>query len=366
LETIRRYCADLDPDPSKTRDAHAAWVRRYVADNALLLLGRRSRDGFDALHAELPNIRAGIAHDVAHHPHDALRTVAPADWFWSSLAIPAEGVGVIRRALDACPDASPADRAAALIALSHNMYRAGDPEAAANAADDAIAAVPISPQASDEWRLLAAQARLQRVAPSVDLGDIAAAKANLEGYFTSVVGVTVPAWLQSCALLCEGLMQYFLLGDLAGGIDTLHRAGELGRECGFAWTEGAAAILLARFTLADGGDVKFAVDAVARAVAAFGGQGNTADLLTSLHCGAHCLFRLGAVRDAVRLRAAIVEHADRMGHDTTRFAILAGGDNEARLCEALAEPDRSIAEAEGRAMRFDEISTVFHDLVAAL
>jgi hypothetical protein len=292
--------------------------------------------------------------------------VAPADWFWSSLAIPAEGVGVIRRALDACPDPSPADRAAALIALSHNLYRAGDPEAAANAADDAIAAVPISPRASDEWRLLSARARLQRIAPAVHLGDIAAAKENLDGYFTAVVGVTVPAWMQSCALLCEGLTQYFLLGDLAGGIDTLHRAGELGKECGFVWTEGAAAILLARFTLADGGDVKLAAEAVARAVTAFGAQGNTGDQLTSLHCGAHCLFRLGAVHDAVRLRAAIVMHADRMGVDTTRLAILAGGDNDSRLSEALPEPDRGLAEAAGRAMSVDEISTVFQELVAAL
>ena len=365
LETIRRYCADLDPDPVKTRDAHAAWARRHVADFAPLFSGMRAREACEALGAELPNIRAAVAHDLDHRPHDALRTMAAVDWVWVSLGLVSEGVTLLRSALEACPNAPAEDRAAALTALSSNLFNAEEPELSAAAADDAIALLPISETATTEWRLLAARARMQRIAPAVLVRDPAAAVEHMDGYRASIAGVTVPAWIQSTGMLSQGLAE-FLNGDHASGAETLYRAGELGRECGYAWTEGAAAILLARFGLAAGGDARQAAQAVVRAVAALEAQGNIGAQLSSLHCGAHCLFRIGLVSDAIRLRAAIYTHADRMGFDHLRLANLIGADNEALLSDALPEPDRALAEAEGQAMSFDDIAPAFRKLVDAL
>jgi predicted ATPase/DNA-binding SARP family transcriptional activator len=365
LETIRRYCADLDPDPSKTRDAHAAWARRHVAAYAPLFSGMRAREACEALGAQLPNIRAAIAHDLDHRPHDALRTMAAVAWVWVSLGLVPEGVTLLRSVLEACPDASAEDRAAALIALSSNLFNAEEPELSAAAANEAIALLPISAASTTEWRLLAARARMQRIAPAVLLRDAAGAVEHMDGYRASIAGVTVPAWIESTGMLSQGLAE-FLNGDHERGAKTLHRAGELGRDCGYAWTEGAAAILLARFGLSAGGDARQAAEAVVRAVAALEAQGNIGAQLSSLHCGVHCLFRLGRVRDAVRLRAAIFTHADRMGFDHLRLANLIGADNEALLSDALPEPDRALAEAEGRLMSFDEIAPAFRKLVDAL
>ena len=75
LETLRAYCGERDPDPAGSREKHARWVRDLVARCAnkspeqpgILTAGTLAR--------ELPNLCAGILHDLKHQPEVAMRTV---------------------------------------------------------------------------------------------------------------------------------------------------------------------------------------------------------------------------------------------------------------------------------------------------
>ncbi|HEX4250806.1 MAG TPA: BTAD domain-containing putative transcriptional regulator, partial [Pseudonocardia sp.] len=96
LETVRSYCREADPEPAATQAAHAAWVRTFAAEQINLVVGPRAGTAFRALSGELPNIRAGIAHDLERRPVDALRTTAMLEWLWSVAGILTEGRQLIQ------------------------------------------------------------------------------------------------------------------------------------------------------------------------------------------------------------------------------------------------------------------------------
>ena len=346
LETIRAHCAAIDPDPAQSRERHAQWVRAFVAEQVPLLTGPRGGEAFGALAAELPNIRAQIAYDLEHHPIEALRTVSSLDWVWNNFGIATEGAALLRRTLDDCPDAQPADRANALVALSNNRYHASDPMGAAEAADAAIALLPAG--------LARGYARLQRTLAAGEIGDAETAFEQLAEYETDVAGLAVPPWMDCYAELCRGIA-CAAAGDVAGAADALERTAVLSGECGFLWAGGTALTALARFWLTaeleHPDPVRLAADAVLRAVAMLDMLGNERKLLSALYTGAQCLHSCGDVDGALQLRVGVLAHATRLGFDPDRYVVLAGGEHD----DWLPSKRRGAAERTGAAMSFEAL-----------
>ncbi|MDV3296740.1 MAG: hypothetical protein LOY01_13165 [Brachybacterium paraconglomeratum] len=82
LETVRMRCAERDPQPEASRDAHGEWVGRLAARWFERSQGPRSSEMAQVLRAELPNIRAALTHDAERHPRRAITTLAGLDCWW--------------------------------------------------------------------------------------------------------------------------------------------------------------------------------------------------------------------------------------------------------------------------------------------
>jgi hypothetical protein len=68
--------------------------------------------------------------------------------------------------------------------------------------------------------------------------------------------------------------------------------------------------------------------------------------------------------DGVRLRAAVLEHAERVGAEHRRYVHLAGAGFEQRLDGALTPAARAAAEQEGRALSWPAMLGLFRDTAA--
>ncbi|HTF52435.1 MAG TPA: BTAD domain-containing putative transcriptional regulator [Pseudonocardia sp.] len=365
LETVRDYCRAADPDPSATRAAHAAWARSFVADQVALTTGPEAGQAFRSLTAELPNIRSGIAHDLDHHPVDALRTSAALEWLWSAAGSLAEGSRLIQDALRACPSAGPADRVNGLLALAIVTFHAGDPGETIRLADEAIAMLARSP---DSGRPLLLKALRYRAAGTVQVADVASAWATAERLATELDRLPTPAWVHAATGLAVGAAQ-LMAGRRAEGEASLVAARDLSYRCGYLWGQGTGELLLAWNLLSDREvaerTAQQALRSLQRALAAFTEQSNGTDLLSVLYAGAHALPYLDRATDAIRLRAAVVEHAERFGADHRRYVHLAGAGFEARLDQAVSPGERAGAERDGRALSWPAMLQLFSETANA-
>ncbi|MEU8695727.1 BTAD domain-containing putative transcriptional regulator [Streptomyces sp. NPDC048665] len=356
LETIRRYCRDIDPDRDATREAHAEWVRSFVAGQAPLLTGPRSGQATHALAGELANIRAGIAHDLAHAPVQALRTTGVLRYLWVMAGPVPEGRRLLRRALDACPEAPPADRATALIGLSVTSSHVGDTDAALSAADTALDLLDEEDPAHDELLL---EAHLRRCNALADTEAGERMRAAALAFQAACDRRDPPGSLRATALWGIALV-HFQDGDTAAVTETLSRAREIAAGCGF--TPGAAIsdLQLAWYLLADeqGAEAgaRRALELLVRAVAAFEQQPNGSDELGALYAGVFALAVLGARDTAARLHAAVTDHAERGGTDPGRYMRFAGPSLEDRVKRLLASIPPV---ASGGTMAWAEMVTLF-------
>jgi hypothetical protein len=107
LQTLRAFSQGQDPDPASTHEAHAGWVRDLVERRVVEFTTRRAGIAMRQLTRELPNLRAAIAHDLAHNPAAALHTVSRLNWFWQRGGHGGETIRLLDAALLATPDASP-------------------------------------------------------------------------------------------------------------------------------------------------------------------------------------------------------------------------------------------------------------------
>jgi predicted ATPase/DNA-binding SARP family transcriptional activator len=365
LETVRDYCRAADPDPSATRAAHAAWTRSFVADRVALTTGPEAGQAFRSLTAELPNIRSGIAHDLDHHPVAALRTSAALEWLWSAAGSLAEGSRLIQDALRACPSAGPADRVNGLLALAIVTFHAGDPGETIRLADEAIAMLARSP---DGRHPLLLKALRYRAAGTVQLADVASAGATAERLTTELDRLPTPAWVHAATGLAVGAAQ-LMAGRRAEGEASLVAARDLSYRCGYLWGQGTGELLLAWNLLSDREVAERtaaqALRSLQRALAAFTEQSNGTDLLSVLYAGAHALPYLDRATDAIRLRAAVVEHAERFGADHRRYVHLAGAGFETRLDQAVSPDERAGAERDGRALSWPAMLQLFSETANA-
>ncbi|WP_169747902.1 BTAD domain-containing putative transcriptional regulator [Pseudonocardia acaciae] len=351
LETVRAYCREVDPDPAATAAAHAAWVRGFVADRVALTTGSRAGDAYRALADELPNLRAGIAHDLAHRPVDALRTAAALGRMWVTAGGLPEGARLIRTALEAAPDAEVTDRVDALLSLSTVSFHAGDATEAVGLADRAIELLADG----DQDQLL--HALMCRAAGLIQLGEAAAAVATAGELVAKAERRAAPAWVRASARLSLGTAQ-LLQGRRAEGEAAVLAARNANADCGHMWGKGTAELVLAWCLLGDAGrdpaiagrSARTALEYLNSALDVFTELHNVSDSLGVLYAGAHALPFVDRAADGVRLRAAVVQHARRVGADCRRYIDVARDRVEPRLDAALPPAERAAAERDGRAL----------------
>jgi len=142
LESIRAYCRTIDPDPDETRLVQARWVRLLAARCADSIRTSQAGAFVRMMSRELPNLRAGFAHDLATEPGTALRTAVSLGVYLYRGVHHGEAIRMLRSALDAAPDASALDRIRALNALTALTYFSGDQAGTAELVDVVIGLMP--------------------------------------------------------------------------------------------------------------------------------------------------------------------------------------------------------------------------------
>jgi len=90
-------------------------VRTLVEAASTEFTGHRCGYAMRRLASELPNVRAGIAHDLKVAPWLALRSIGQLNWFWIRGGHITEAAALVSVALADAAAADPLDRARALI-----------------------------------------------------------------------------------------------------------------------------------------------------------------------------------------------------------------------------------------------------------
>ncbi|GAB2623869.1 hypothetical protein Aab01nite_17290 [Paractinoplanes abujensis] len=310
LEIVRAYCRQHDPDPTGSRERHAAWVRRLVEQHAPLLRGDRSARSIRVLNRELPNLRAGIRHDLDRRPVAALRTAGLLEWFWFRGGLVAEGLPLLRAALAAAPDAPPTDRARAHLSLSLLRYMAGD----LGATTDMYAGLDLLRDRPDhEGEILAAQGAYYESLYWSFRGqfDRAVEPARRSMRTATRIGEEwiLPASTMSLGAALAGS------GELEEGRRELARAGAEADARSQSWTAAMCGLLLARALLIEPVRPAEALTAVRRALDLFAEEDDIGNVLASLHTGAYAMALTGRTERAARLLVAARRAAGRRGID---------------------------------------------------
>ena len=305
LETIRAYCRSVDGDPAATRAAHAVWVRELVARAAGDLQGVRSATTMAALRLELPNLRAGLAHDLTHAPVEALRTAARLMWFWIRSGLLAEGNRMLTAALAAAPDAPLGDIVRAKTSSAGLLYFTGDVTTARRMLSEAYLAVGSEP----EHRSLLAEVRYYQALVQLPGGDPAIAlTAAAEAH--AIATETQTTWLIPATEMAWGAA-LVMAGRIADGRHRLRAAVRLADASGRAWTAALSEFMLAQ-TLVDAGDGE-ALPLLRASLRRFLDEGDLSNQLAVLHNGALALDAAGDAAGATLLRDVVHFHQARSG-----------------------------------------------------
>ncbi|MEU1426369.1 BTAD domain-containing putative transcriptional regulator [Nocardia sp. NPDC005746] len=359
LETIRRYCRDIDPDPQASRTAHAAWVHDFVTAQTALLTGHGAGPAYRALAGELPNIRTGIDHDLDHDPVRALRTAAALQFAWTTLGVLADGRRLLRTALDRAAPADSTDRARGLAALSIVSFHAGDPAEALAHADTALDLLT----APESERDPVLHALMFRALALTALGDAKSTREAVDRLIVEVDRLPTPDWIRGCAQFGHGIT-LLLEGDGIEALRWLRSARELSADCGHLWCQGMADVVVAWSVLSPGDDRNAAAEALTaldRALGVFAEQSNISDALGAIYAAAHALMLTSEPRTALQLRAAALHHSERVGADPRRYAQFAHPALIERMNRLLPDADAAAAEQAGKRMSWTDMVDLVHD-----
>jgi non-specific serine/threonine protein kinase len=145
LETVREFALERLAEAGEEACAREAHAAHFVAFDGRLdpnraAPGERVDDRLWSVEAELPNLRAALAHLVGLG--DAGGVLRLTGWlavFWHHRGDLAEGRQFLEWALHHAPQTPTADRARALAGLSLIVWSQGDPAAAAALAESALA-----------------------------------------------------------------------------------------------------------------------------------------------------------------------------------------------------------------------------------
>ncbi len=306
LETIRAYSRSVDGDPAATRAAHARWVRELVARAEGDLQGERSGAAMAALGLELPNLRAGLAHDLAHAPVEALRTAARLMWFWIRSGLLVEGNRILTAALAAAPDAPLGDTVRATASSAGLFYFTGDGTTARRMLAEARLAVGSEP----DHRGLLAEVRYYQALVQLPGGDPEVAlAASTEAH--AIATETGTTWLVAAGAMASGAA-LVMSGRVAEGRDRLRAAVRLADASGLVWTAALSELMQAQ-TLIDAGRGGEALPLLRSSLLRFLGEGDLSNQLAVLHNGALALEALDEAADAALLRDVVHSHQARSG-----------------------------------------------------
>ncbi|MFI6339890.1 BTAD domain-containing putative transcriptional regulator [Streptomyces sp. NPDC050535] len=303
LETIRAYSRSVDKDPAATRAAHALWVRELVARAEADLQGVRSATTMAALRLELPNLRAGLAHDLTHAPVEALRTAARLMWFWIRSGLLAEGNRMLTAALAAAPDAPLGDSVRARTSSAALLYFTGDVTTARRMLSEANLAVASEPR----YRSLLAEVRYYQALVQLPGGDPAIAlAASAEAH--AIATETQTTWLIAATAMAWGAA-LVMAGRIAEGRNRLRAAVRLADASGLVWTAALSELMLAQ-TLVDakGGE---ALPLLRSSLRRFLTEGDLSNQLAVLHNGALALDAADDAAGAALLRNVVHFHQAR-------------------------------------------------------
>ncbi|SCK22797.1 MULTISPECIES: BTAD domain-containing putative transcriptional regulator [unclassified Streptomyces] len=303
LETIRAYGRSVDEDPAATRAAHARWVRELVGRAEGDLQGVRSATTMAALRRELPNLRAGLAHDLAHAPVEALRTAARLMWFWIRSGLLAEGNRMLTAALAAAPDAPLGDIVRAEASSAGLHYFTGDVTTARRMLAEANRTVSAQPH----HRGLLAEVRYYQALVQLPGGDPEIAlDASAEAY--AIATETRTTWLIAAASMAWGAA-LVIAGRTAEGRHRLRAAVRLADASGLVWTAALSELMLAQ-TLVDAGTGE-ALPLLRSSLRRFLIEGDLSNQLAVLHNGALALDAADDPAGAALLRDVVHSHQAR-------------------------------------------------------
>jgi predicted ATPase len=316
LETIRTYCRDHDEAPDVTREAHARWIRDLAAwAEEEMRRGQHAGHVIRVLRRELPNIRAGLAHDLDRRPSAAVRTVGQLRWFWARGGHLSEGQELITAALKAAFDAPGPDRARAWGAYTCLAYFAGDLELAGTALAQARTALgrPVDEQSAMlRGELLFYAGLIHSVLGDPATGLREAQEALEIGRRTGQRLIITAAELTIGGALVA-------LGRADEGELALSRATANAETAQQHWTAGMAELYLGRSLIQrarqtrDTRPAEQALTVLRRALQRFEGEEDTSTALSVLHTGALALALTGRQERAKQLRTAVHQHAVRYG-----------------------------------------------------
>lgn len=335
LESIRAYCRRLDRDPAATAEGQASWVRLLAGRCTEAVRGRKAGSFMRMMSRELPNFRAGFAHDLEHHPAAALESAVGLGVFLYRSLHHGEAVKVLRTALAAAPDAPVLDRARALNSLTALNYFAGDLEAARELIDTVyrmLAELSADDHTPIEYAELcfflavgcAVTGQTERTR-EVTGKVIHHGRDELESMVRaarSVLGV---------AMLKEAVRT----GDEAGMVAQVEALQyKFSRGWARAWLNIAVAEVYLRYPAPFPDSAEKALAAVRSAVTTFLAHEDYPYTLNVLQVGALALDRAGRPEDAVRLLGAVQAHARRLGLRTPGLL----EPERPWVAEALGEP----------------------------
>jgi predicted ATPase/DNA-binding SARP family transcriptional activator len=351
LETVRARCRQLDPDSAGSRLAHARWVRALVADVDRAMQGPGAGAAARRMEAELPNLRAALAHDLEHDPVEALRSASGLDWWWYQRGDVVEGLRWLDAGLRAAPDAPAVLRARALTAVGSLRALGGDVRAALAAVEQAETALADAP--ADDPDLPATRALVTHYAALGRLfaRDLPAAEATARANLPVVRELGLGP-LEASAELVAGAAAA-ASGRIDEGAELLRQAVATSERVGHPWAAALAERLLASFALGRG-KADEALELAVRAARRAARESDASGVLTCLGVAAPALAALGRVGDGAAVAAAVLARAERIG---LRLDLVSNED--ARALEALADSggaaDRERGEAAGRAATLTEL-----------
>jgi predicted ATPase len=314
LESIRAYCRRVDPDPAETRAIQARWMHQLAERCAVSVRTHQAGSFIRMMARELPNLRAGFAHDLTDDPVAALRTAVDLGVYLYRGVHHGEAIRMLRAALDAAPNASPLDRARALNSLTALTYFSGDLRRTAELVDVVVQLLPDIPQD-------------------------AAPRDYAETLFFLAIGCAVTAQAELTTRVTDHILEYcethgleamvpaalsvrtVALLKAAEDYDSMRSYADELQRISRGWNKGWANLVVAEVYLRH---PDLAEDSGARALAAsrtalasFLHHEDYPYALNTLRIGALALARVGQpLERAVRLLSAVRVHADRLGLQT--------------------------------------------------
>ncbi|MBP2324356.1 putative ATPase/DNA-binding SARP family transcriptional activator [Kibdelosporangium banguiense] len=338
LESVRAYCESIDPDPARTRAAHAEWVHELGRRCLVAMRGKRADWYLRVLSRELPNIRAGLKHDLEHAPGEALQTLVRLGLLFTRTVHKIEAATLARDVLAAASDAPAFQRARGMVVLLALTAIGGDRAAAGRLLADAFEVA--KDIGDDEDPLDVSELYYHLAFCSVEIADVPNTLLATERAIR--IGIPSIARAAETVRAAAYVVQAHVEGDVPAMLDAARVARRLGR----GFTAGWSSLVFAEAN-ALAGDAAEALNAVRHALGVFNREQDIPNAIGAFYFAAVAFARTGRPFDAVRLLTAVHEHANRFVARPPTLLVHEIDWVDEALADVLEPAERAVAEAEG-------------------